>query len=95
MLEILSRIFGKEASQASKNVARERLRLVLMHDRLEISPQIMEALRDDIIKVITNYLVIDEGATEIAFERGKNSMALVASIPVLKMKRIPQKKDTG
>ncbi len=91
MLELLQRVFGREASRTSKYLAKERLRLVLMHDRMDISPQILESLRADLLKVITEYMVVDEGATEIALHRGQGSVALVANIPVLKMKRLPQK----
>ncbi|MDH7577199.1 MAG: cell division topological specificity factor MinE [Bacillota bacterium] len=89
MLELLQRVFGREASRTSKHLAKERLRLVLMHDRMDISPQLLEHLRADLLKVITEYLVIDEGATEITLHRGQGSVALVANIPVLKMRRLP------
>ncbi|NPV29287.1 MAG: cell division topological specificity factor MinE [Firmicutes bacterium] len=89
MLELLQRVFGREASRPSKHLAKERLRLVLMHDRLDVSPQLLEHLRADLLKVVTEYLVIDEAATEISLHRGQGSVALVANIPVLKMKRLP------
>lgn len=86
MLDFLSRIFGKE-SAASKNVAKERLRLVLVHDRANISPQMLDALKNDLIKVITNYMEIDEDALEVNLDDSDNTVALVANIPVKKMKR--------
>jgi cell division topological specificity factor len=89
MLDLLQRILGKETGRASKNVATERLRLVLMHDRMDLTPQMMDSLRSDILKVITDYLEIDETNMEISFHRDKGSIALVASIPVVKMKRLP------
>lgn len=89
MLEFLQRVFGREASRPSKHLAKERLRLVLMHDRLDVTPQLLEHLRADLLKVVTEYLVIDEAATEITLHRGPGSVALVANIPVLKMKRLP------
>ncbi|AFV10840.1 cell division topological specificity factor MinE [Thermacetogenium phaeum DSM 12270] len=87
MLDLLQRIFGRETPK-SKNVAQERLRLVLMHDRLDLSPQLLDALRADLLKVIRDYAVIDEDAMEIDLERGKGCVALVANIPVVRMKRI-------
>lgn len=86
MLDFLIRIFGKE-SAASKNVAKERLRLVLVHDRANISPQMLDALKNDLIKVITNYMEIDEDALEVNLDDSDNTVALVANIPVKKMKR--------
>lgn len=86
MLEFLSRIlFGKESG--SKNVAKERLRLVLVHDRTSISPQLLETLKSDLIQVISNYMEIDEKALEVSLDSSGNTVALVASIPVKKMKR--------
>jgi cell division topological specificity factor len=89
MLDLLQRIFGKEADRASKNIATERLRLVLMHDRIDLSPQLIDSLRSDILKVIASYLEIDEPNMEISLHRAKGSIALVANIPVVKMKRLP------
>lgn len=86
MLEFLLRVFGKE-SASSKNVAKERLRLVLVHDRADVSPQLLENLKEDLIKVISNYMEIDERALEVNLDTSDNTVALVANIPVIKMKR--------
>lgn len=86
MLEFLMRILGKENTN-SKNVAKERLRLVLVHDRASVSPVVLEALKNDLIKVISNYMDIDEGALEVNLDSSDDSVALVANIPVLRMKR--------
>lgn len=88
MLDFLSRVFGREPNTGSKSVAKERLRLVLVHDRANVSPQLLEALKEDLIKVISEYMEIDESALEVNLNNSDNSVALVANIPVLKMKRI-------
>lgn len=87
MLDFLSKIFGKDTT-SSKNVAKERLRLVLVHDRASVSPQVLEALKTDLIKVISNYMEIDESALEVNLDSSDNTVALVANIPVLRMKRV-------
>ena len=89
MLELLQRIFGRDSLKSSKNVAQERLRLVLMHDRLDLSPQVLEELRSDLMNVIKDYMVIDENEMEINLEQDKKCVALVANIPVVRMKRVP------
>ena len=86
MLEFISRMLGKE-SASSKTVAKERLRLVLVHDRASISPAMLNRLREDIIKVISNYMEIDEAALEFNLCQDDHEVALVANIPVVKMKR--------
>ena len=86
MLDFLLRVFGKD-NGTSKNVAKERLRLVLVHDRADVSPQLLESLKEDLIRVITNYMEIDESALEVNFDNSDNTVALVANIPVVRMKR--------
>ncbi|MDD4767477.1 MAG: cell division topological specificity factor MinE [Desulfotomaculaceae bacterium] len=85
MLEFFTRLFNRDGG--SKNVAKERLRLVLVHDRASISPQLLETLKAEIIQVISNHMEIDESALEVNLDSSGNTMALVANIPVKGMKR--------
>lgn len=86
MLDFLNRFFGREIS-SSKNVAKERLRLVLVHDRANVSPELLTSLKNDLIKVISNYLDIDEKALEVSLDSSDNQVALIANIPVKRVKR--------
>jgi len=86
VLEFITRMFNRD-SVASKNVAKERLRLVLVHDRANVSPQLLQDLKADLIKVISSYLEIDEEALEVNFENSENQVALIANIPVKNVKR--------
>lgn len=85
MLEFITRLFSKDGG--SKNIAKERLRLVLVHDRASISPQLLETLKAEMIQVISNYMEIDESALEVNLDSSGNTVALVANIPVKGMKR--------
>lgn len=79
-----NRLLGRKTS---KSVAKERLQLVLVHDRASVSPDILEALKNDLIAVISRYMEIDDAATEVNLEHDGSSTALVASIPVMRMRR--------
>jgi len=68
-------------------VAKERLRLVLVHDRAGVSPELLQLLKADLINVISNYMEIDEEALEVSLDSTENQVALVANIPVRRMKR--------
>jgi len=81
----LNRFFGRE-NEASKSVAKERLRLVLVHDRLDMSENVMESLREDLISVIGKYLIIDDKALDVTLTREDNSVALVANIPIINVR---------
>jgi len=86
LLQFISRMLGKE-SGSSKTVAKERLQLILVHDRDSISPAMLSSLRTDLIKVISNYMEIDQDALEFNLCQDDGKVALVANIPVVKMKR--------
>ncbi len=86
MFELLQKIFGKEPA-GSKDIAKQRLQLVLVHDRVNVSPQFMEVLKDDMIKVISNYMEINEQEMEVNLTSSKSQVALIANIPVHRMKR--------
>ncbi|MDR3589316.1 MAG: cell division topological specificity factor MinE [Negativicutes bacterium] len=86
MLDLIQRLFSKESS-GSKEIAKERLRLVLVHDRVNVSPQLMEVLKGDMIRVISNYMEINEKEMEVNLTSTSSSVALVANIPVNRMKR--------
>ena len=60
MLGILKKLFCEPEPIGSKDVAKERLRLVLLHDRATVSPQYMGLLRDDMIKAVSTYMDINE-----------------------------------
>lgn len=71
----------------SKKDAKERLQVVLIHDRADISAGMMENLRRDIISVISNYMDIAEDGIELELEKDRSSVALVANIPIVRVKR--------
>ncbi len=80
----LSNLFG---GSGTGKIAKDRLQIVLMHDRADISPELMENLRRDIIAVIKNYVEIDENRIELQLEKEDSSVALVANIPVMTVRR--------
>lgn len=68
----------------SKKDACNRLKLVLMHDRTQLSPGILEKMRDELVEVISRYVEIDKSALELNLESESNTIALVANIPMLR-----------
>ncbi len=91
---LLSRFFGRETEvSTSKNMAKERLRLVLVHDRLDISEGVMEQLREDLIATIGRYMDIDRDALDVSLSREDDGVALVANIPVKGVKRGGEAED--
>jgi cell division topological specificity factor len=83
-MTLLERIFGRNDS--SKSVAKDRLKLVLLHDRADIPAPIMEQMRREIISVIAKYVEINEEELQLDLERADSEVALVANIPIRRVK---------
>ena len=87
----LFKIFSRR-DRDSKSVAKERLKLVLVHDRSDLSPKFLEMVEGDIIRVIKEYAEIDEEGLDIKLTRMKREIddlpmsALVANIPIIRIR---------
>ena len=94
MFDNIFKLFKKEES--SKDLAKERLKLVLIHDKANVSPEFLEMVKGEIIKVIKKYMEIDEECLDIQLTKTKSDAgdrvvpALVANIPILNVKTTPQ-----
>ena len=75
----------KEADE-SKNVARNRLKLVLMQDRTNLNPYLLERMRGELIDLLSKYVEMDKEALDLNFENDGESVALMLSIPVIRAK---------
>ncbi len=73
--------------KTTKEIAKDRLRVVLVQDRLSVAPALMEQMKDDVILAISRYVEIDTGGIEFAWKEIDRRRALVASIPVVALKR--------
>ena len=75
-----------EEKENAKDVARNRLKLVLMQDRTNLTPYLLERMRGEMIEVLSKYVEMDKDELELNFEQEGDSMALMLSIPVLRAK---------
>ena len=71
---------------ASKSVATNRLKLVLMQDRTNLTPKILEQMRGEMIDPLSKYLEMDKDMLELNFEQEGDQVALMLSIPVIRAK---------
>lgn len=75
---------------SSKDVAKERLKLILIHDRADLSPELLDAIKGEILSVIAKYVEIDNSDVEVKLTKTNvdegNSPALVANIPIKRTK---------
>jgi len=72
----------RRRKNSSQDIAAQRLRLVLTHDRANISPGMLEVLKDEIIAVISKHLDIDTNKVIVDFTEDNRETRLVADIPI-------------
>lgn len=80
-------MFNFFRSKRSAASAKERLQLVLIHDRADLTPAELNALKDDLLTVISKHVEIEPGDVRIGLERDGRSQRLVADIPFRSMTR--------
>lgn len=80
-MNFFNRFFGQKGNSGS--VAKNRLQLVLVHDRVNLSPGKMDELKDELIQVISRYVEIDRDGIDISLTENNNQSRLTAHIPLL------------
>jgi cell division topological specificity factor len=80
MTSWLDRLFGQKTSSA--NQAKDRLKLVLINDRTDLSPTQMEALKNELLEVIGRYIAIDPDEVSITMAQEGREHRLLADIPL-------------
>lgn len=76
----------EEQGDTSKSVATNRLKLVLMQDRTNLTPKILEQMRGELIDLLSRYVELDKELLELNFEQEGEQVALMLSIPVIRAK---------
>ncbi|HVU12106.1 MAG TPA: cell division topological specificity factor MinE [Phototrophicaceae bacterium] len=84
MPEFLDRILGRTPTKKSGSMAKERLQFVLVHDRINLPPDKLEAMKQEILAVISKYVSVDSENVDIALQNRDRASLLVAEIPFLK-----------
>jgi len=81
-------LFGQSAPKEdnAKDVACNRLRVVLMQDRTNLTPELLQRMRKELVELLSKYVEMDKEALELNFEQEGEQMALMLSIPVVRAK---------
>ncbi len=78
--DIINKLLGRQPSSAS--TARERLQLVLAHDRTDLSNELLDQMRREILEVVAKYVEIDMEEGAVSLETEDRMTALVANLPI-------------
>lgn len=70
----------------AKDIACNRLRVVLMQDRTNLTPELLQRMRRELVELLSKYVEMDKDALELNFDQEGDQMALMLSIPVIRAK---------
>ncbi len=78
--DVINKLLGRQA--ASADTAKQRLQLVLAHDRSDLNPELLERMRREILEVVSRYVEIDLEEGDVSLATEDRVTALVANLPI-------------
>jgi len=93
LIDFIQRLLGLE--KPSGALARERLQLVLAHDRSDLNPELLEQMRREILEVVQKYVEIDLDSGDVSLETGDRVTALVANLPIRRARPLAIPRTAG
>lgn len=90
---LLEMLFPWNNNTNSRSHAKSRLKLIIAHDRASINPDMMEAMREEILDVVARYVEVDREEMEFSLSNDQRMTSLTANLPIRQIKRMGELKE--
>jgi cell division topological specificity factor len=84
MSGFLDRVLGRNNPRRSGSTAKERLQFILVHDRINLPPERLQEMKEEILAVISKYVAVNAEDVDIALQQRQRDSLIVAEIPFKK-----------